>query len=82
MEDRGNHRCPGPGWDDYAAVDTHPVPAFLREDHYRYLGSEPIAASRYTSAEFFQLELDKMHKEREQHQRQNGGHGPGPGPGI
>jgi phenylpropionate dioxygenase-like ring-hydroxylating dioxygenase large terminal subunit len=53
-------RCPGPGWDDYAAADTKPVPSFLLEDHYKYLGSEPIAASRYTSAEFFRLELEKM----------------------
>jgi len=68
MDDQGNGvrenvllgRCPGTSWDDYAAADTHPVPAFLREDHYKYLGSRPIAASRYTGAEFFQLELDKM----------------------
>lgn len=53
-------RCPGPSWEDYAAADTHPVPEFLLEDHYRYLGSEPLDASRYTSAEFFQRELEKL----------------------
>ena len=53
-------RCPGVSWDDYADADTHPVPEFLREDHYRSLGSEAIDASRYTSAEFFQRELEHM----------------------
>jgi phenylpropionate dioxygenase-like ring-hydroxylating dioxygenase large terminal subunit len=53
-------RCPGVSWNDYAAGDTHPVPGFLLEDHYRFMGSEAIDASRYTSREFFQRELDMM----------------------
>src|SRR5262249_49588484 len=53
-------RWPGPGWNDYAGADTHPVPDFLLEDHYEDLGSEPLDASRYTSSEFFRLELEKM----------------------
>ena len=46
--------------DDLAAADTNPVPQFLREEGYQYLGSEPIAASRYVSADFFKLECEKM----------------------
>lgn len=56
----GQARCPGTGWTDVVDADARDVPAFLREDHYTYLGSEPLAASRYTSADFFQQELDKM----------------------
>jgi phenylpropionate dioxygenase-like ring-hydroxylating dioxygenase large terminal subunit len=56
----GSARCPGTSWDDLAAADTNPVPSFLREEGYQYLGSEPLAASRYVSADFFKLECEKM----------------------
>ncbi len=56
----GFARCPGVSWDDLMAIDTRPVPGFIAEDHYEYLGSEPIDTARYTSAEFFRLENKKL----------------------
>ncbi|HXC40208.1 MAG TPA: aromatic ring-hydroxylating dioxygenase subunit alpha [Burkholderiales bacterium] len=57
---QGSQRSPGMTWDQLAAADSRPVPEFLREDTYRNLGSEPLAAERYTSAEFYQREIEKM----------------------
>lgn len=59
-DDKRMPRCPGVSWDDLAATDSRKVPAFLLDDTYRYLGSEPISTERYTSPEFFQQELEKM----------------------
>jgi phenylpropionate dioxygenase-like ring-hydroxylating dioxygenase large terminal subunit len=56
----GAARCPGTSWDDIIAADSRPAPDFLKNDSYRYLGSDPIDASRYTSAEFFKAENEKM----------------------
>jgi phenylpropionate dioxygenase-like ring-hydroxylating dioxygenase large terminal subunit len=56
----GQARCPGIGWQELIAADTKPAPDFLVRDSYEYMGSEPIAAERYTSAEFFQKELKAM----------------------
>ena len=57
----GEARCPdGPYWDDLVAEDSRMVPDFLAKESYRYLGSEPLDSSRYTSAEFFELEKKKM----------------------
>lgn len=53
-------RCPGLSWDDLAAADPTPPPAFLAGDHYRYLGSDPIPTERYTSAAFARLEAAYM----------------------
>ncbi|MGK2287215.1 aromatic ring-hydroxylating oxygenase subunit alpha [Pedomonas sp. V897] len=53
-------RCPGTSWDDIMATDTRPVPEFMKEDAYEYRGSEPLAAERYTSREFMELENRKM----------------------
>jgi len=41
-------------------TDARPVPGFLAQESYTYRGSEPLATSRYTSAEFAQLENQKM----------------------
>jgi phenylpropionate dioxygenase-like ring-hydroxylating dioxygenase large terminal subunit len=41
-------------------TDARPVPGFLAQESYAYRGSEPLATSRYTSAEFAQLENQKM----------------------
>ena len=60
MATLGTARCPGDSWDSLAASDTKPVPDFLTADSYTYLGSEPLATSRYTSPEFFRRELEKM----------------------
>ena len=56
----GAARCPGVGWDDLMTADTMAPPEFLKTDAYAYMGSEPIAAARYTSADFFQRELTAM----------------------
>jgi len=53
-------RCPDGTWDELAAGDSREVPACLKEDAYRYLGSEPLSTDRYTSPAFFQREIDKM----------------------
>jgi len=56
----GSARQPGPGWQDYLAADSKPVPEFLKTETYEYMGSEPIAADRYTSPDFFRKEVEKM----------------------
>jgi hypothetical protein len=56
----GSARQPGPGWQDYLAADSKPVPQFLKTETYEYMGSEPIAADRYTSPDFFRKEVEKM----------------------
>jgi len=56
----GSARQPGPGWREYIEADSKPVPEFLSRETYSYMGSEPIAAARYTSAEFLKSENEKM----------------------
>ncbi len=56
----GFARCPGPGWSDFLAADSKPVPEFLKQESFEYLGSEPLAASRYTSPDFLRQEFEKM----------------------
>jgi len=53
-------RSGGVSWNELADNDSRAVPRFLRQDAYRSLGSEPLATERYTSAAFFQREIDKM----------------------
>ncbi|MFP5456770.1 MAG: aromatic ring-hydroxylating oxygenase subunit alpha, partial [Alphaproteobacteria bacterium] len=53
-------RCPGPGWEDILREDLIAPPAFMAEDRYRYLGSEPIEAKRYHDPAFFRAEIEKM----------------------
>ena len=53
-------RSPGPSWQELLAEDSRPVPAFLAEDHYRPLGSEPIPVARYTSEAFAALERERL----------------------
>src|SRR5690606_16033783 len=50
----------GQAWDNLALNEPRRVPAFLLEDRSKYLGSEPLSPERYPSAQFFQLELEKM----------------------
>jgi phenylpropionate dioxygenase-like ring-hydroxylating dioxygenase large terminal subunit len=56
----GEARCPAGTWDEIAALDSRPLPDFLCKESYRYLGSAPLAASRYTDPEFFALEKARM----------------------
>lgn len=60
IETSGAARCPGVSWRDLLAGDSRPVPEFLSTESYRHLGSEPLDASRYTSADFARLEQEKM----------------------
>ncbi len=53
-------RCPGTSWNDILDADAIQPPQFMSDDHYRYLGSEPIPASRYYDPEFFKLENEKV----------------------
>jgi phenylpropionate dioxygenase-like ring-hydroxylating dioxygenase large terminal subunit len=56
----GQGRCPGPNWDDLMAAESRPPPDFLAKDAYEYMGSEPLAATRYTSPAFFAKEQRAM----------------------
>ena len=56
----GTNRSPGISWTDLMKTDARPVPEFLTQESYTYRGSEPIAANRYTSLEFQELENKKM----------------------
>jgi phenylpropionate dioxygenase-like ring-hydroxylating dioxygenase large terminal subunit len=60
IEAAGKARCPGATWTDILALDSRPVPDFMKEETYEYRGSEPLAASRYTSLEFQQQEYEKL----------------------
>lgn len=53
-------RCPGTSYADLVEADSRPVPDFMREDRYEYLGSEPITAERYVGDAFFRREIEHM----------------------
>ena len=52
--------CPGLSYTDMLKMDTREVPQFLMEESQVDLGTEPLSTERYTSAEFAQLENEKM----------------------
>jgi phenylpropionate dioxygenase-like ring-hydroxylating dioxygenase large terminal subunit len=56
----GKNRCPGITWEEMADADSRPLPEFMRQDHYKYLGSEPLDTRRYTCPDFFRAEIEKM----------------------
>ncbi len=56
----GTKRSAGPSYQDYLARDTKPAPASLASEHAAFLGSEPLAASRYTSRDFFAREAERL----------------------
>jgi phenylpropionate dioxygenase-like ring-hydroxylating dioxygenase large terminal subunit len=57
----GTKRCPdAPSVQDYLDRDSRPVPEGLRWEEYTHLGSEDIDATRYTSREFHDLEMERM----------------------
>jgi phenylpropionate dioxygenase-like ring-hydroxylating dioxygenase large terminal subunit len=56
----GEARHPGTSVQDLLRADSRPVPEYLREQSYRFLGSEDVAYERYLSRDFFQLELERM----------------------
>ncbi len=51
-------RHPSESYEDILDGDTRPVPAFLREQEVREIGTEPVLASRYTDRAFFQKEVE------------------------
>lgn len=53
-------RCPGPSTREIIASDNDHAPKHLMEEHYKFLGDNDIDYSRYTSQEFFQLEVEQM----------------------
>ena len=60
MSEADPARCPGPGVAELFASETRMVPPGIAEDSWRDLGTSPIAADRYTSADFFAAEKEKM----------------------
>jgi nitrite reductase/ring-hydroxylating ferredoxin subunit len=56
----GAARSPGISWTELMASDSRPAPACLTEEHFEYLGSEPLAADRYTSETFAHAERERM----------------------
>ncbi len=56
----GAARCPGLSVQDLLREDSRPVPAYLIEQSYRFLGDEDIPTERYTSPEFFRREIERL----------------------
>ena len=56
----GTARSEGLSWKEMLEKDSRPAPDYLLEESYTYLGSEPLAAARYTSPEFAKLEKERM----------------------
>lgn len=49
-----------PSYGDYLDADGVGAPEFLQAQSWRALGDAPLAASRYTSREFFELEASRL----------------------
>jgi nitrite reductase/ring-hydroxylating ferredoxin subunit len=58
----GTARSPGITYQQLLDTDTHPVPDVLRMESPRYLGSDDIPVSRYTSREWFDKEVERLWK--------------------
>jgi nitrite reductase/ring-hydroxylating ferredoxin subunit len=56
----GSARSSGQTVAEIISDDRRPAPAPLLENRYEFLGDEDIPFSRYTSREFFQLEIDQL----------------------
>jgi phenylpropionate dioxygenase-like ring-hydroxylating dioxygenase large terminal subunit len=56
----GAARCPGPSAQDIVRAEDSVRHTALTDEHYEFLGDTDIAFSRYTSPEFFDLEIEKM----------------------
>lgn len=52
--------CPGDSVADILARDVPRVPPEISADSFRDLGTDPVAAHRYTSHDFFRLETERM----------------------
>lgn len=58
----GAARSPGITYQQLLDTDTHPVPEVLRLESPRYLGSDDVPASRYTSREWHEREIEHLWK--------------------
>jgi phenylpropionate dioxygenase-like ring-hydroxylating dioxygenase large terminal subunit len=56
----GKARSPGISYQELLDTDTHGVPAVLRLEHPQYLGSDDVPASRYTSREWHEAEVEHL----------------------
>ena len=56
----GDARCPGPSTRDLIQADGQATPPALTETRYEFLGDAEISYDRYTSAAFFDLEIEKL----------------------
>ncbi len=56
----GDARCPGPSPQDVLDQDGDTPPAALRAEAYEYLGNEDLSIERYTSEDFYNLEVERM----------------------
>ncbi len=56
----GEDRCPGPSTRDIIQKDTCPPPDKLTAERYGYLGDHDIPYERYTSEQFFRLEMERL----------------------
>ena len=56
----GDARANGPTVADTLRNDTHPAPAPLLEQQYKFLGDEDIPAERYCSRDFFRREIEQL----------------------
>ena len=60
MSEADPARCPGPGVAELLANEICDVPLGVVQDSWRDLGTAPINADRYTSADFFAAEKQQM----------------------
>jgi len=56
----GAARSPGIGYQQLLDADTHPVPRALRMESPRYLGSEDVPITRYTTRAWHELEKERL----------------------
>ena len=56
-EKLGEARQPGASVQDYLDRETRPVPAYLRDNPYQYLGSEDLPVGRWIDRSFHDLEM-------------------------
>ena len=56
----GEARCPGVSVQDLLDQDSRPVPVYLREQSYEFLGDEDIPYERYTSKDYFDKEVEHV----------------------
>ncbi len=56
----GAARCPGLSVQDLLANDSRPVPDYLTSQSYEFRGDSDIPYARYTSAAYFDLEIERV----------------------